>query len=350
MRKTRRDRQPIYFAASGGGHLELLNRIAGIVENRCWIVGPGPRGNALRDSGEDVHFVRNPGRRALAIFENLRDVVPFVLRERPRLLVTTGAGSVVPLCLLTRLLGGRIIFVETGARVTGPSKSGWVLSRLASSTLVQWYEMTGVYSRATVCRPSVIESVGSGPDPTGEGTFVTVGGHSEPFDRLLNIVDDAVEAGVLPGPVVAQSGSCNYEPRNYDARAFMPPDEMKEAVANARYVVCHGGSSSIENALARGKRPMVLTRLHEHREHVDDHQTQLAGRLAELGLVVLLEDRLTARELERADHLAWPEDIFTELPSIRECLAREIARITRDALSEYEYTEVPEQAPELLRS
>ena len=52
----------------------------------------------------------------------------------------------------------------------------------------------------------------------------------------------------------------------------------------------HAGVGSIMVSLANGKRPVVMARLTELGEHVDDHQLELARRLEAGGLVALAED------------------------------------------------------------
>ena len=54
------------------------------------------------------------------------------------------------------------------------------------------------------------------------------------FDRLLALVDRAVGEGVLPGPVIAQTGSSSYQPENFEAQ------EMLDAVATAGVDITDG--------------------------------------------------------------------------------------------------------------
>jgi hypothetical protein len=63
-------------------------------------------------------------------------------------------------------------------------------------------------------------------------------------------------------------------------------------------------------ALSNDKRPVVMARVRELGEHVDDHQLELAQRLSDAGLVQVVED---ARSLEtalagRAEPPAGPGD------------------------------------------
>ena len=116
--------------------------------------------------------------------------------------------------------------------------------------------------------------------------FVTVGTNEAPFDRLVRAVDR------LPADeeVVVQCGPSSHRPARAVRVDFLAFEELVELVRRARVVVTHAGAGSTMVALANGKRPVVVPRLRRYREAVDDHQLPFARRLAERGLVTLIED------------------------------------------------------------
>jgi UDP-N-acetylglucosamine--N-acetylmuramyl-(pentapeptide) pyrophosphoryl-undecaprenol N-acetylglucosamine transferase len=298
----------VHIASSAGGHIELAVAVSAAFADyrRVWVLQPSLRARVLRREGEDVvelpPYDRRSGRRRFLghFLQNVCRAAGIALRQRPRVVVTAGSGATVPFCLFARLVGARVVFVETMARVTGPSASGKVLSRLAARVLVQWPEVAASYPRATVCQPALLRAVGGSELPPGVGAFVGVGTHSQPFDRLLEIVDRAVGDGVLPTPVVVQGGPSTYRPRHYELRDWLSPDEVTQAIRRARYVICHAGSGLLSGALRAGRRPLVLARLERHGEHYDDHQLQIAAKLAGLGLAVPLKEELRPCDLAAA--------------------------------------------------
>lgn len=319
----------VHLACSRGGHLDVLLRHLGAFEG-CrvvWVTQESARADRLRADGAEVHVLGEWDRARLwsagarAIWRSLG----LVLRRRPRVVVTSGSGIVVPFCLLARLLGARLVFVETSARVRGASSSGRVLSRIAQDVIAQWDDMRHVYAGATIVRTTVVEEFSGQPATEGAGTIVVVGTHSQPFDRLLRMVDEAVEQGVLPEPVTAQIGPSRYRMRHADARELMTPDEMGAGIATARYVVCHSGTGTISTALRAGRRPLVLPRLSRYEEHFDDHQRQIVDKLAGYGLVVPLGEEITASDLERADRALQMPAELERLPLLVDCL-RELVR------------------------
>jgi GlcNAc-P-P-Und epimerase len=331
-RRPRARQNPVvHVATSSGGHINLLVAVRSAFDGyrRIWVVQPSPRADVLRDQGEEVHVLPEYDRHLLRanMPANVRQALGLVITERPRVVVTSGAGITVPFCVLARIAGAKIIFVETTARVTGPSASGKALSRLASRAIVQWPEVAGSYPRSRLSRPALLDAIRQTVPPPGVGTFVGVGTHSQPFDRLLKMVDRAVGDGVLPKPVVAQGGPSRYRPQHYELQAVLPPDEVDEAVQNARHVVCHAGSGLITSALRAGRKPLVLARLARHGEHFDDHQLQLLARLEGLDLVVGLKGAITPEHVGLSlSEVVAPETDGT--PSVERALSEELERLT----------------------
>jgi UDP-N-acetylglucosamine:LPS N-acetylglucosamine transferase len=67
---------------------------------------------------------------------------------RPRVLITTGAGVAVPFAWIARLLGAKVVYVESFARIEGASLTGRLVAPIAHRTYVQWPEMERALPRA----------------------------------------------------------------------------------------------------------------------------------------------------------------------------------------------------------
>jgi UDP-N-acetylglucosamine transferase subunit ALG13 len=118
-------------------------------------------------------------------------------------------------------------------------------------------------------------------------TFVTVGNATQPFPRLLGAVEALAASGVLPGPVVVQSGNNpRFVSRVCVVRPFLQMEEFEHHVATARLVIGHAGAGTVVHALATGRTPVVMPRRAIYGELIDDHQVELVRRLAAEGRVV----------------------------------------------------------------
>jgi UDP-N-acetylglucosamine transferase subunit ALG13 len=115
--------------------------------------------------------------------------------------------------------------------------------------------------------------------------FATTG-TCEPFDRMLQALDPLE----LDEELVVQHGISPVRPRGALCVAFLAYPDLVAYVRSARVVVTHGGVGSILTALANGKRPVVVPRLAGRGEAVDDHQVELARKLAGTGVIELVED------------------------------------------------------------
>jgi UDP-N-acetylglucosamine transferase subunit ALG13 len=113
--------------------------------------------------------------------------------------------------------------------------------------------------------------------------FVTVG-TSVPFDRLM-----AALAVLEDEELIVQTGNSTNVPAAARAVRFMPYDEVVATVGRARAVIGHAGVGTVLTCLAAGKVPYVMPRLAAFREAVDDHQVVFARRLADAGLVRLVD-------------------------------------------------------------
>lgn len=72
--------------------------------------------------------------------------------------------------------------------------------------------------------------------------FVTVGTHEQPFNRLIQKVDELKKDGVITEDVIIQTGFSTYEPKYCQWSKLIPYQQMIKNVANARIVITHGGA------------------------------------------------------------------------------------------------------------
>lgn len=121
--------------------------------------------------------------------------------------------------------------------------------------------------------------------------FVTVGTHEQPFNRLVQKVDELKRDGIIREEVVMQTGFSTYEPQYCQWSKLIPYQQMVQNVANARIVITHGGPASFIMPLQVGKIPIVVPRQHQYDEHVNDHQVEFARNVAErMGNILVVED------------------------------------------------------------
>lgn len=121
--------------------------------------------------------------------------------------------------------------------------------------------------------------------------FVTVGTHEQPFNRLIQKIDELKKDGVIQDEVIVQTGFSTYEPENCQWSKLIPYQQMIKNVADARIVITHGGPASFIMPLQIGKIPIVVPRQHQFDEHINDHQVEFARNVSKrMGTILNIED------------------------------------------------------------
>ncbi len=100
--------------------------------------------------------------------------------------------------------------------------------------------------------------------------FVTVGTHEQQFDRLVEYMD--VWAKNHDEKVMIQIGFCNYIPRWAKWERILTYSSMIKHIKDARIIITHGGPSSFIMSLQEKKIPIVVPRMKEFGEHINNHQ------------------------------------------------------------------------------
>ncbi len=114
---------------------------------RTWVTLEGPDvGYLLRD--EDVVIGNGPTNRSLLnLFRNLGLAVRVLRRRRPDVILSTGAALAVPLFLVGKMMGIRLIYVESVTRTSSLSFSGRLVYPLADRFFAQWPEAAATKPR-----------------------------------------------------------------------------------------------------------------------------------------------------------------------------------------------------------
>ena len=88
---------------------------------------------------KDVVFARGPTARNVPnFFGNLRLAWTTVRRYKPDVILSTGAALAVPFFVVGRLLGVRLVYVESFTRVQRPALTGRLVYPLTDAFFVQW--------------------------------------------------------------------------------------------------------------------------------------------------------------------------------------------------------------------
>ncbi|GGD31436.1 glycosyl transferase [Microbacterium faecale] len=304
--------------ASTGGHLTELVQLAPHIEpdpdKRVWVTFDTQQSRSLLH-GERVHFIAFMAPRQWgALVRNFARSLRILRQHRPRQVVSTGAGVALSFLPFGRFFGASATYIESAARVDGPSATGKLIARLPRiATYTQhtnWSDGTWQYGY------SVFDSF----DPDGELTrrprcdqprlFVQLGTLDFPFIRLVQRVAASLPANA---EVVWQLGA-TPPPAALPGRAFdfASTDEIETLIKESTVVVSHAGVGSALMALQNGIRPILVPRSQAHGEHVDDHQLEVARELAARGIATYADVDELDEALLSGDFRDW------KLPTVEE--------------------------------
>lgn len=151
----------ICLECAHGGHLdEMLSIIDAFKGHDIFFVTI--KAETTKDLGQmaKVYYIRNL--RNLAGLTKIAQIIiitlylillilpciRILLKEKPQVIVSTGGGSTIPLCYFGKLLGAKIIYIESMTRVNQPSGTGKLIHPIADLFLVQWESMLRFYRKA----------------------------------------------------------------------------------------------------------------------------------------------------------------------------------------------------------
>lgn len=295
------------LVASTGGHLKQLHRLhrrlSGIDGPFRWATFDTPQSRSLLE-GEDVDFVhfvggRDPGN----VLRNGPFARRIIRRHQIDTIVSTGSAVALPFFALGRARGLRCHYIESAARSDGPSKTARMISRIPGVNLYAqyptWADARWQYRGAVF--DSFVASDTSGPEAGRQiqkvvvslGTFKDIG-----FERLVRRLLEILPANA---DVLWQTGDTDVGGLGIVGHHAIPERELVQAIRDADVLVAHAGVGTALAALEVGVCPVLVPRRVAHGEHVDDHQTQIAGELAGRGLAVSVDaDELTLDHLRAA--------------------------------------------------
>lgn len=140
------------FVASSGGHWEELMCLRPIAEEHDTFYVTEAGGQAKDSSLENIYLVPQINRRQKDfLWQFLKLLITarkILLREKPDVVITTGALISFPFCLFAKLLGAKVIYIETFARVNDRSLTGRLVYPFADLFLVQWESLLEFYPKA----------------------------------------------------------------------------------------------------------------------------------------------------------------------------------------------------------
>lgn len=223
------------------------------------------------------------------------------VKYRPDVVVSTGSNIAIPICIIGKVFGSKVVSVEDSVRVLSPSKTSKYLDLISEVILLQWREQQKFHSKKAkyvgLLLPSVAPSTRNGRIVISPGSFG--------FKELYDI---AVKTGLNDVTMTI----ADLDVAQYSKPGWVVVNRLiglDEVLASARVVVTHLGYTIWEALNYRV--PVVIIPNPKWRRSSVREMEQVALFIQEKGYGIYLPiDGLTPQKLEgcvsRADKMNMP--------------------------------------------
>ncbi len=145
-------KKKICFAASSGGHYEQLLMLKPLMEKHDSFVITEETAYRADIADERIYYLQQVNRKEkiviLRMFFNAVKSLGIYIREKPDIVICTGVLAMIPICLIAKMAGKKLIYIESFAKVTSATETGKLLYKFADRFYVQWKTMLEVYPKA----------------------------------------------------------------------------------------------------------------------------------------------------------------------------------------------------------
>jgi UDP-N-acetylglucosamine:LPS N-acetylglucosamine transferase len=140
----------VCLVGSSGGHLIHLYMLKPFwnSKERFWVTFDKEDAKSLLKN-EKMYSCYYPTNRSLkALIKNTKIALKVLKKEKPDLIISSGAAVAVPFFYLGKLFGAKLIYIEVFDRIGKPTLTGKIVYPIVDKFIVQWEEQKQVYKKA----------------------------------------------------------------------------------------------------------------------------------------------------------------------------------------------------------
>lgn len=140
---VKRENLKLCFAASAGGHLtQLLKVVPGFKDYNIICVTTSKLVAKKLNTYGRTYIVSECNRQhPFRSFQSLFQAIKIIFKERPDVVISTGAEPAFLICITAKLFGGSIVWIDSVANVQRLSLSGKIIKPFADLFLTQWPDL-----------------------------------------------------------------------------------------------------------------------------------------------------------------------------------------------------------------
>jgi beta-1,4-N-acetylglucosaminyltransferase len=148
----------ICISCSAGGHLIEALQIKKAYENYDhFFITFRQEGVIDELGGSKIYFLTDTKRNPIAFLKCVFETFNILMKERPKAIISTGAGVAIPSIIIGKLFFRcKIIFIESFTRIHEPSLSGKISYYFSDLFFVQWKQLLKKYGKKAIYRGAVV--------------------------------------------------------------------------------------------------------------------------------------------------------------------------------------------------
>ncbi len=145
-------KKKVCLISSSGGHLEQIKQLKEVYDKYdCFYVTT--RTKATEQMKQKHYIVSDLVRKnkvvmILRMIKMMFEQFRIYLKEKPDVILTTGAAVAIPMCLIGKLFHKKVIYIESFARMSTPNKTGTFVYKFADLFIIQWETLRKYYPDA----------------------------------------------------------------------------------------------------------------------------------------------------------------------------------------------------------
>ena len=140
----------ICLVGSSGGHLTHLYMLKKFWKDneRFWVTFNKEDAISILEE-EKLYYCHYPTNRNIKnLIKNTFLAWKVLKKEKPDLIISSGAAVAIPFFYLGKLFGAKLIYIEVFDRIDKPTITGKMVYPIVDKFIVEWEEMQQVYPKA----------------------------------------------------------------------------------------------------------------------------------------------------------------------------------------------------------
>lgn len=140
----------VCLVGSSGGHLTHLYMLKPFWKDkdRFWVTFDKEDANSVLKGEKVYHCYFPTNRNVKALIKNTILAIKVLHKEKPDLIISTGAAVAIPFFWLGKIRGAKTIYIEVFDRIDKSTLTGKIVYPVSDKFIVQWDEMKKIYPKA----------------------------------------------------------------------------------------------------------------------------------------------------------------------------------------------------------